>query len=169
MKTQVLIVTAILGVALHAEIGMITKIVDGDTVHFGNTICRFANIDTPESKFNNKAERDVANCPGITVTNEVEAGRLSSNFTSSVLKVGQTYKYDVSGQDKYGRKICSIESSGQDVNLAIVSNGYAIPFYRYIDNDATLRAYTKAKMNAKRNNLGLWSSHRSVMECLDKH
>lgn len=153
---------------LYGDVGKLTKVVDGDTVHFGDTVCRLAYVDTPESKYNDKAERDISGCVGITVETEVKAGKLSSKYTASLLNIGQTYKFNIIGEDRYDRKVCIVESNGIDVNLELVAQGYAVPYYRYIKDDRLLYAYLKAKNNAKHNRLGLWGTHPQVLGCMDR-
>lgn len=167
-KLHICLLTFILPSALFSDIGLLTKIVDGDTVYFKDIKCRLAYIDTPESKHNDKAERDVSKCTEITVDNEVEAGEESTKYTSTVLQLGNTYKYDVIDIDRYDRKVCVIEANGTNVNLAIVSEGYAVPYRKYIKDPSLAKVYEKAESDAKRNRSGLWKSHAPVLECMDK-
>lgn len=149
-----------------ADVGLLTKVVDGDTAHFGDVKCRFAYIDTPESKLNDKVKKDASACNGMTPERMVDAGKKSSNFTKAKLNVGQTYKYDVVDTDRYGRSVCIIEAGGSSINLSIVAEGYAVPFEQYIDDPKVKRAFLKAAQEAKQNNRGLWNTHKPVMQCM---
>lgn len=55
---------------LIADTGILTKVVDGDTLYFKTNSkkvkCRIEYIDTPESMNNKKNKRDISNCRGIT-------------------------------------------------------------------------------------------------------
>ncbi|KAB7891376.1 thermonuclease family protein [Poseidonibacter ostreae] len=156
------------GINLSADVGTLSRIIDGDTVKFGNTTCRFANIDTPESRDNKRLQRFINNsCKGTTTNYVLEAGKKSSSKIKELLQVGNQYKYKVSTTDKYGRKICDIFINGKSVNLKMVEEGYALPFYRYLAR-SDKATYIKANKNAKRNNKGLYSSHKRLMECMDK-
>ncbi len=159
---------SIVPLTLLSDIGLLTKVVDGDTVYFKDIKCRLAYIDTPESKHNDKAERDVSKCTGIIVDTEVEAGEASAKYTATLLQLGNTYKYDVIDIDRYDRKVCVIEANGANVNLAIVSGGYAVPYRKYIKDPSLAKLYDRAESDAKRNRSGLWRSHAPVMECMDK-
>lgn len=153
---------------LLADIGILSSVVDGDTVYFGDVKCRLAYIDTPESKINDKAIRDISRCTGLTVDWMVNAGKAASYFTESQLLLGKSYKYQVVDTDKFGRSVCLIESNGDNLNLSIVNAGFAVPYKKYILNDITKSTYVKAVQNAKQNNLGLWKSHPSIMECMEE-
>ena len=165
---KVFITALIFPLVLLSDIGMLSKVVDGDTVYFGEVKCRLAYIDTPESKDNSKADRDASKCNGMTSQRIVDAGKAAAAFTGSQLQLGKSYKYQVVDMDKYGRSVCLIEANGDNLNLSIVSSGYAVSFERYIPDPQTKRDYAKAVQSAKQNNRGLWKSHRSVMECMDE-
>lgn len=175
---------------LNAEVGTLTGIVDGDTVYFYsqdlkneevksfrkgnatityNAICRFANIDTPESKINDRLLRFLdKSCTGITAEYMTEAGKESARQLSTFLEVGQQYKFKITGTDKYSRKICDISlDSNHTVNLEMVKSGYALPFYSYLkSNDRS--DYIKAYNDAKYYKRGLFTTHEPVMDCMQK-
>lgn len=142
----------------------VTKVVDGDTIYFKDNIkCRLAFIDTPESMKNDKAKKDIRNCSGITLENLVDAGLKSKAYTGEFFKVGSSYKIYILGEDHYGRLVCYSEQ----FNKKIVEEGYALPFYEFIP-ESKKREYTAALNNSKINNSGLWKSHPSLMQCLNK-
>lgn len=156
------------GCALNAEIGVLSRVIDGDTVEFGDTVCRLAYIDTPESHSNEKGKRDIATCSGITIGRVVEAGKLATKFTSSQLSRGKSYKYNVVDTDRYGRKVCLIEVNGGSLNLGIVASGYAVPYERYISDYGVKREFAKYKKEAKMKNIGLWENYSGVLGCMDQ-
>jgi endonuclease YncB( thermonuclease family) len=153
---------------LLSDTGILSRIVDGDTVYFGEVKCRLSYIDTPESQFNDKAERDASKCAGMTVELMVNAGREASRFTESQLQLGMSYKYQVVAIDRYERSVCLIESSSDNnLNLLIVNAGFAVPYKQYIPDDGIKIKYAEAVREAKQNNLGLWKSHPNVMQCME--
>lgn len=154
---------------LNADIGKLSRIIDGDTVKFNDTTCRFAYIDTPESKRNDRAKSKVEDCTGLTLEKMVDAGKQSASYLNSILELGRTYKYDVISTDKYDRKVCVIWiDNNQMLNENLVREGYAVPYYAFIkDRDIERQMRTSFTM-AKRNKSGLFKTYESVMQCLLK-
>lgn len=154
---------------LNADIGKLSKIVDGDTVKFNDTTCRFAYIDTPESKRNDRAKNKVDECPGLTLETMVDAGKESVNYLNSILEIGKSYKYDVISTDRYDRKVCVIWlNNNVMLNENLVREGYAVPYYTYIKDSDIERQMRLSSMIAKKYRSGLFKSHESVMQCLAK-
>lgn len=154
---------------LHAEVGTLSRIVDGDTVYFNSVKCRLAYIDTPESKKNSRLKRILNNCNGVTQSFMLDAGRESSKFLSKHMEVGKKYKYNILGKDeRHSRYICEIFVNEKLINLKLVEEGYAVPYYKYIKDSKNQRNFRKAIKNAKQDKKGLFATHRSVMSCLDK-
>ncbi len=162
-----LYIAALIASSLFADIGMLTKIVDGDTVHFGNTICRFAYVDTPESIENNRLKNKLEKCPGVTVETMINAGKESKERIKEKLKNGKSYKYNiVSNDNKYNRKVCEIYNNSSMINLDLVKDGYAVPYYHYIPKD--LKAdFEKASKEAKRLNKGLYKTNPTAINCIE--
>ena len=147
MSKKILLLTT-LALSLNADTGSLIKIVDGDTVHFktdGKIVnCRLAYIDTPESKRNNKAKKDVSNCKGINLDDVVYAGKQSSKYLAKYLSIDNYYRYRVIGKDtKYNRSVCEIYNNDGLVNLQIVKDGYAVPYYSFIKNKSKKELFTK--------------------------
>lgn len=165
---KVIIIGLIFPIILLSDSGMLSRVVDGDTVYFEDVKCRLAYIDTPESKLNDKVTRDASKCIGMTIELMVEAGKAASYFTESQLQLGMSYKYQVIDTDKYGRSVCLIESNGDNLNLSVIKAGFAVSYEKYIPDDATKHVYAKAVLDAKQNNRGLWKSHHSVMKCMEE-
>lgn len=168
-KVFVLIFTPIL---VLAEVGVLKKVVDGDTVYFNvknKTIkCRVAYIDTPEKSFNNKLKSDIKRC-GYSVSEKdmKSAGKSATRAAKRLLKVKKQYSFKVIDKDRYKRSICIIDlNNGMTFNDQMVLNGYAIPYWKYIPSSK--KSHFKNLMNrAKSNGSGLWGSQKEVMECLD--
>lgn len=154
---------------LNADIGKLSRIIDGDTVKFNDTTCRFAYIDTPESKRNDRAKNKVEDCTGLTLETMVDAGKESASYLNSILEIGRTYKYDVISTDKYDRKVCVIWIDNNDMlNEKLVREGYAVPYYAFIKDRNIERQMRLSSITAKKNKSGLFATHESVMQCLSK-
>ena len=154
---------------LNADIGKLSRIIDADTVKFNDTTCRFAYIDTPESKRNDRAKQKVDNCNGITLETMVDAGKESASYLNSILEKGNTYKYDVISIDKYNRNVCVIWMDNNEMlNEKLVREGYAVPYYYFIKDGDIERQMRLSSIAAKKNKSGLFATHESVMQCLSK-
>ncbi len=168
-----IVITIIATTLLYADTGTLIKIVDGDTVHFQTNDkvvnCRLAYIDTPESKRNNKAKKDIANCGSVNLDDVVNAGKQSSYYLAKYLKTKQTYHYTIVDKDtRYNRAVCEIYIKDRNLlNLQIVSDGYALPYYSYIKDNNTKNIFKQAVKSAQESNNGLWETNTNVMQCLD--
>lgn len=151
---------------VFAEVGAVKKIIDGDTIDIGNDRCRFAYIDTPESKSNDRLKRKLESCNGVTVETMVQAGESSKKHLSKYLSRGTSYKYEVISKDRYGRSVCEVYSNGELINLKMVAEGYAVPYFQYIpENKKSL--FRKASQEAKKNNNGLYKLNLSAIKCIE--
>lgn len=154
---------------LNADVGKLSRIIDGDTVKFNDTTCRFAYIDTPESKRNDRAKDKIDKCPGLTLETMLDAGKESSEYLNSIIEVGRSYKYDVISTDKYDRKICVIWlNTNVMLNENLVREGYAVPYYTFIKDNDIEKQMKSSLLIAKKNHSGLFKSYESVMQCLLK-
>ncbi|MEA2109728.1 MAG: thermonuclease family protein [Pseudomonadota bacterium] len=112
----IVVIFFLLPISVPAFPGKVVGITDGDTVkvlrsetHIQVKI-RLAGIDTPEKKqaFGQKAKKFTA---GLLANRIVEVKPIT--------------------KDRYGRTVGYIYCDGQDVNLAIVKNGYAWVYRKY--------------------------------------
>ena len=103
----------LLPILLFSDVGVLTKIVDGDTLYFKTNNkkvkCRIEYIDTPESRDNKKNKRDISNCRGITAKDMTSAGKSATRAAKRLLTLKKQYSYDVKGKDRYGRSICVVK------------------------------------------------------------
>lgn len=152
---------------LQAEVGNFKKIVDGDTIDIGNDRCRLAYIDTPESIANKRLKRKLESCNGLTVETMIDAGERAKKHLEKYLNKGDSYKYEVISKDiQYGRSVCEIYSDGELINLKMVADGYAVPYYQYIpQNKKSL--FMKASQDAKSNKRGLYTLNTSAILCIE--
>jgi len=155
-----------LGGLLHAEEQKLKYVVDGDTIVLSKTTCRLAYIDTPESRFNKKLQRDISRST-LSAEEVIKAGRISKNYLKSIMKKGESYAFDVLTVDKYKRSICVIyDHNGKSISHKIVKNGMAIPFWRYVKGSVKKEMIELVRF-AKTKKKGLWRIYPSVMETMN--
>ena len=157
---------------LLADVGALKKVVDGDTLYFhsqGKTVkCRIAYIDTPESRFNERAKREARRCAGIVPQRMVEAGKAATRHAKTLVSVGKSYRFDILGRDRYGRSICIVRlPDGETYNERMVKDGYAVPFWKYVPSSMR-RRYKRLADESKVGRKGLWDAYRPLMECVLK-
>ncbi len=161
----------LLPILLCADVGILTKIVDGDTLYFKTNNkkvkCRIEYIDTPESRDNKKNKRDISNCRGITAKDMTSAGKSATRAAKRLLTLKKQYSYDVNGKDRYSRSICVLKLGDTTFNEQMVLNGYAVP-YRHYMNASELKYYNMLLEKAKMEKVGLWRDRESVIECLNR-
>ncbi len=113
----------------------IKRIVDGDTVHvfFKDEVykLRLTEIDAPER--------------------DQPFGIDSTNYLKKLLGEGKV-DIDISGSDRYGRKLARLYWKGKDINRELVSAGYAWVYDEYVTDYSFYDDQTKAKLNRR----GLW-------------
>lgn len=156
---------------LMADVGTLTKIVDGDTLYFKTNNkkvkCRIEYIDTPESRNNRKNKHDISKCRGITAKDMASAGKSATRAAKRLLTLKKQYSYSVHGKDRYGRSICVVKLNNSTFNEQMVLNGYAVP-YRHYMNSSELKYYNMLLKKAKTEKIGLWRDRESVIECLNR-
>ena len=164
MRLILIIIALLVSITASAapEKATVTSIVDGDTIYVnsgGNTLkVRLIGIDTPESRYNSKAERD-SDRSGEDLKAILAQGKRATAYLKSILRKGDsvTLEYDLQQYDKYGRTLAYVYlSDGRMVNELIIASGYASPMtippnIKY--KDRFLQAYQAAR--AKK--LGLWA------------
>ena len=119
----------------------IKKIVDGDTVHvfYQDDVykVRLTEIDAPER-----------NQP---------FGKDSTEFLKSLLKEGGV-DVEISGTDRYGRKLGRLYWKGRDINREMVIAGYAWVYDDYVTDKSFYENQSKARELKK----GLWKDLSAV-------
>ena len=163
---------------LYGEMGKLVHVVDGDTVILknksGNVTCHMGEIDTPEMALNSKLKVEMKEC-AFSKEEFIQLGKLSYANAKTLLKVGQTYSYEIMGQTRSKNPICKLAlPKGLHVELRpifdeiMVSRGYALP---YIINSSKEKSKLLLKIakDAKLQKLGLWKEHYNLMQCLLEH
>ena len=166
-----ILLISILSLSLYADTGTLTKIVDGDTLHFKTNNkkvkCRIQHIDTPESSSNPKNKRDIKNCKNISEKDILAAGKSATRAARRLLTLNKQYEYEVNGKDRYKRSICVVKLDGITFNEQMILDGYAVPYRQYL-NKTELDHYNSLLEQAKENRVGLWKDRREVIECLNQ-
>lgn len=151
--------------------GVLEKVVDGDTVHFktnGKKVkCRIAYIDTPESYINSKLKKDIKLC-SVSDKKMVKAGKLATAEAKKFLKLRQEYEYEVIDVDHYKRSVCVVKlSDGSSFGDTMIKQGFAVPYRKYIPF-SQLASFNSLVDQSRLKKIGLWSEYPAAIDCLDK-
>ena len=117
---------------------------------------RLIGIDTPESRYNSKLERDIARSrKDMQVI--LKMGKEAANFTRHLVEGKRArLEFDVQKKDKYGRLLAYVYlEDGTFVNARIMEEGYAQvmtipPNVKYAD------LFLKLQKEAREKGKGLW-------------
>lgn len=170
--TYIIAVFAVSSLA-QAKEGVLTKIVDGNTVHLqtNNQIhkCKIAYIDTPENSYNDKLKQDVEICKNIPAKVMLNAGESATIHANKLLKIGKNYSY--STYTKNDEQICEISlGNGLTFSEKMLLDGYAV-VWKVDKKQKEEQNFSSVLTYAKDKNNGLWgdSSQRGeVIKCLEK-
>jgi endonuclease YncB( thermonuclease family) len=129
--------------ALADIIGMVQKVVDGDTIHLTDDNgklykIRLLGIDAPE----------------MDQSFGIESRQMLVNLIE-----GKRVIIDSRKKDKYKRILGKIFYDDMDINLTMISNGLAWHYKRYRKDQSKrdVPIYSEAEQIAKENAIGLWS------------
>ncbi|MEO6306179.1 MAG: thermonuclease family protein [Bacteroidia bacterium] len=148
MKKAILIssvlITVIIGYLYLStyKTGKVIRVVDGDTFvmqpYFGGNITvRMDCIDAPE--------------------HNQEFGSNSKNALSGYI-LGRKVELTITGHDKYKRSLAMVYLSGTNINLKMVSNGFAWDYRKYCTDER----FSQAEKKAKQLHMGLWLNLNAV-------
>jgi len=116
------------------------KVVDGDTIHIGNTKYRLFGIDAPEISQQCKKDNKTILCG-------VDAKKMLEN------KIGkQTPKCISQTKDKYNRVVAECFIQSENLSSYMVRSGYAVAYRKYSSK------FVEDEKYAKNNKLGIWST-----------
>lgn len=113
---------------------------DGDSLVVGGKQVRLFGIDAPE--FDQQCQKDGGNWP----CGEAAKAQLSE------LVAGQRVECRGQGVDQHNRILAVCTAGGENLNQAMVAQGWAVAYRQFSD------AYVSAELDAKTNRLGIWSS-----------
>ena len=144
MKTLIFIGALLVSQVSNAEYLeslKIKRVVDGDTVHvfYQDEVykIRLTEIDAPER--------------------DQPYGSNSTEYLKSLLKEGMV-DVDISGTDRYGRKLGRLYWRGKDINRELVSAGYAWVYDQYVTDNSFYKNQSKARNSKK----GLWEDQNPL-------
>jgi len=135
----------------------VTKAIDGDTIKLATgEHVRLIGIDTPESRYNSKVERDSARSRK-DIKAILKMGKEASLFTRQLTE-GKKVKleFDAQKRDRYGRLLAYVYlEDGTFVNARVIEEGYAQvmtipPNVKYAD------MFLRSQVEARKNGRGLW-------------
>lgn len=139
----------------------VANVVDGDTIKVfykgKKQLVRLTGIDTPEERFNEKAERD-AGSYGIDMNVMIIMGKMATRFTRGIVKKRDTVylEFDVKRKDEYGRLLAYVWlSDGRMMNELILAEGYGRA-YSIPPNLKYRQKFITAQRQAKEKGKGLW-------------
>ena len=113
-------------------------ITDGDTLKLSGTTYRLWGIDAPETK---------QDCP-----DGWPAGRLATTHLQSLI-AGRSVICERRDTDRYGRTVAVVLIDGQNVNRALVRQGAAWAYLRYLDDPVLVELEAEARAAQQ----GLWA------------
>jgi micrococcal nuclease len=134
---------AFAGDTLTVLAGTVTKVVDGDTLDVmlesGTIRIRLNGVDAPEK--------------------HQSWGQEATNYLSASV-LNKLIEVEPISQDRYGRMIANLFESGQNINQALVREGYAWAFRKYMKkSDAAL---CTLEYQARATHRGLWRQQSPV-------
>jgi endonuclease YncB( thermonuclease family) len=128
--------------------GVVTNVVDGDTVHIRTSggrevIVRLAGMDAPEKS---------------------QAFGMAAKQHLTSLIAGQAVSCRSTKKDRYGRLVGKISLNGQDINFAMVQAGFAWQYKEYASemSPQDRLSYSDAEHSARLARLGLWSDDNPI-------
>lgn len=135
----------------------VAKAIDGDTLKLSDgERVRLIGVDTPESRYNTKLERDAARSVK-DMKAIIGMGKKASNFTKNLVSGKRVrLEFDVQKHDKYGRLLAYVYlEDGTFVNAKIIEEGYA-QIMTIPPNVKYAGLFLKLQESARKNNKGLW-------------
>ena len=136
---------------------LVIKAIDGDTIELADRErVRLIGIDTPESRFNKKLERDARRTKRDYET-IIEMGKKASAFTKTLVEGKKVrLEFDVERRDAYGRLLAYVYlPDGRMLNAELLKEGYA-QVYTFQPNVKYVGLFLELQKKARENNKGLW-------------
>jgi endonuclease YncB( thermonuclease family) len=125
---------------LAAEVTGVPDVVDGDTLRFTEVTVRLHGIDAAET-----GQRCIGYDKQITRPGELAINFLKDHVKHGIKCIGDIY-------DDYGRLVAKCyDSSGTDIDKALVKHGLAWAYVKYSDD------YTEDESDARNRREGIWS------------
>jgi micrococcal nuclease len=133
--------------------GVVTRVVDGDTIHVKDTmnrdnIIRLYGIDAPEMR-----------SPGLLGKWKPQPYSREAALTLTDLTLNKTVEVTPRSQDPYGRTVAEVAVGMVDVSAYMLSTGCAWYYKQFAKNRPT---YALLELQAKQQQLGLWAQTNPV-------
>ena len=126
-------------VPLNEDFAGVTRVIDGDTIHVGDTRVRLDGIDAPESTQTCKR-----------ATGEEWACGTEATHAMRLMAEGREVVCRNHGLDKYGRTLGTCFVNGRDINAEMIKLGLAWAYVKYST------AYVTEEAEARRSKRGIW-------------
>ncbi|MCK4974486.1 MAG: thermonuclease family protein [Sulfurimonas sp.] len=173
-KIIYLIAIFIMTSATQAKEGVLIEILDGDTLHFKTenevSRCKMAYINSPESNYNNKLQKDIHTCKNVSLTEMLNAGNSARRNAEKILEIGKTYSYSIDNNDA-DEQICEVAlGNGITYSEQMLIDGYAV-LWEVFKNKQDEQNFKSLLLHAKNKNNGLWgniSNQGQAIKCLDE-
>ena len=123
----------------HADITGKPRVIDGDTIHIGDTKIRLHGIDAPEMKQTCRTSKGKEQMCGVLAKQALER-----------LVKGQDVTCKGDTRDRYKRLIAVCYVGQLNINEQMVADGWALAYRRYSTN------YVRAETLAKSRREGMW-------------
>ena len=137
---------------------IVTRAIDGDTVELADRErVRLIGIDTPESRFNAKLERDMKHSKHDAAT-IIAMGKRASFFTKTLVEGKRVMlEFDAERRDRYGRLLAYVYlPDGRMLNAELLREGYA-QVYTFPPNVKYVDEFLRLQREARENKRGLWA------------
>jgi endonuclease YncB( thermonuclease family) len=140
---SIALLAALISFCLAAEpIAGPVRVIDGDTIHVGDSRIRLFGIDSPERSQTCSGKDDQT----------YECGRDATAVMQSLVR-GKSVACEPKDRDRYGRTVAICSTDAGDIGETMVRQGWAVRYVRY-DREGR---YTAAEAEAKAAGLGMWS------------
>ena len=126
--------------SLSAAIAGQVEVIDGDTIKIDGTNIRLFGIDAPELKQKCVDNKNI----------EWDCGKCAKAFLQGMLTISEVI-CEISGLDRYKRKIAICYVDGIELNREIVKAGYGIAYKQYS------KKYEADEILAKTDKKGIWA------------
>jgi endonuclease YncB( thermonuclease family) len=118
-----------------------TYAIDGDTIRINKEWVRLAQVNTPER----------GECQAW------EATEFTRKFLENTGQIKLISDWRLDSVDKYGRSIRYLMKGNKNLNLELVKNGYAKPYFFNNARGRYAKQIEKYARQAKASRLGLWN------------
>ena len=138
----------------------VSRVIDGDTIvlNDGERV-RLIGIDTPESRYSKKLQRDSGHT-GKDYQTIIAMGKKATEFTRRIAdKKRVTLEFDIEKRDRYGRLLAYVYlPDGKMLNAEILRQGYG-QLYTFQPNIKYVDLFIKVQAEARSNDRGLWENN----------